>query len=99
MEERRELLRILRANDHLIFKPSFVERVNAAFDTTMAAHAVSPALLYDPSGDPNGLGAHELAEELCQSKGLEYDRKFGRGSQVQSCCNALDKWLAGQQQQ
>ena len=94
MEERKELLRILRDNDHLIFKPSFVERVNAAFGTALVPSAIPLELLYDPKGDPNGMPSFELAESLCASKGLKYDAKHGRGSQVQACCDALDIWLA-----
>lgn len=40
-----------------------------------------------------GISAHELAEDICQFIGAPFDRKFGRGSQLRSCCEAIEAWI------
>lgn len=59
----------------------------------------------DPPGTPKGLtleggrksarglGAHELAMQVCRHFGVAYETKMGRGSQLRYCCDALEAWL------
>jgi len=40
-----------------------------------------------------GLDAQVLAMMLCQSLGVRYESKFGRGSQLRACCDALERFV------
>ena len=40
-----------------------------------------------------GLDAQVLAMMLCNRLGVEYESKFGRGSQLRACCDALENSL------
>jgi len=92
----------LRQHDH-----AFLTKEGAAYfskpfgfaATTYVAHA-NPS---DPKGltldndaeSADGIGAHELAGQICRHVGISYEEKFGRGSQLRACCDALEQWLKG----
>lgn len=38
-----------------------------------------------------GMDAQLLAMRICELLGVSYDEKFGRGSQLRSCCDALEQ--------
>jgi hypothetical protein len=45
--------------------------------------------LKDGATESEGQDAARLAEEICRHLGVEYPEKFGRGSQLRVCCEAL----------
>lgn len=40
--------------------------------------------------EAEGIDAADLAEQICRHVGVKYDSKFGRGSQLRACCDALE---------
>jgi hypothetical protein len=38
-----------------------------------------------------GMDASVLARTVCDVVGVEYQDRFGRGSQLRACCDALEK--------
>lgn len=49
--------------------------------------------LADGATSARGIGAHELAMQVCDHFGVKYEGKMGRGFQLRACCNALEAWL------
>ena len=64
---------------------------------TYVAHANPTALkgltLDNGATSAEGIDAVDLASQICRHVGVKYDEKFGRGSQLRSCCDALESWL------
>jgi hypothetical protein len=43
-----------------------------------------------------GIDAVDLAKQICNHVGVDYDDKFGRGSQLRVCCDALEAWASNE---
>lgn len=93
----KEILQELLENTHTLWAPSFVEKVNDAFGTSIKCHSY----IADGHRNPKGLSLHDkgdvaiglacfdLAPILCSALGVKYEYKLGRGFQVQACVEAL----------
>ena len=92
----------LRKYDHIFLNEKGVERFAKPFGLVARCyeHRATPnepkgLTLKNGAESAVGLGAHELAMEICEHVGVEYEEKFGRGSQLRVCCDALEAWLKG----
>lgn len=47
---------------------------------------------YDGRSEGIGMDAAILAQRICGGLGVKYAERFGRGSQLASCCDALEKY-------
>src|SRR6185369_17300719 len=72
------------------------DNANAAFETSIKAreYRANPrdpkGLTLDNGADKAmGISAYDLAEELCSAFGVRDMEKFGRGSQVRACVDAM----------
>jgi len=46
--------------------------------------------LHDGSKEAEGIDAQDLAMQICDHLDVKYQSKFGRGSQLRACCDALE---------
>ena len=103
MKTKAELLKAvadLRGYDHAFIAPEGAKALAAPFDVVPRTYVehVNPN---DPKGvtfhdgrlEAEGIDAALLAMQICATKHVEYDGKFGRGSQLRACCDALEKWV------
>ena len=89
----------LRNYDHAFLTCEGAEYFSKPFGFT-ARTSVVRANPKDPKGltlddgakQANGIDAVHLAIQICRHVGVEYDEKFGRGSQLRACCDALEAW-------
>jgi len=81
--------------DHCIMSPEYVDECNQLFGMDMKTHVISERWqLDDPEGDNQGLGAHEMAEDICEFYKVSYAPKYGKGSQLAECCKKLLEFFA-----
>jgi hypothetical protein len=103
MQTKAELLKAvadLREYDHAFIDPEGAKKLAAPFDVTPRTYIerVNPN---DPKGvtfndgrlEAEGIDAAILAQQICGALDVDYDGKFGRGSQLRACCDALQKWV------
>ena len=50
--------------------------------------------LHNGAEQARGVDAVDLAIQICAHLGVMYDDKFGRGSQLRACCDALEVWVS-----
>ena len=102
MKDKAELLKAvadLREYDHAFITPEGAARLAEPFDVVPRTYLerVNPN---DPKGvtfddgrqEAEGIDAAVLAMQICNAKHVVYDSKFGRGSQLRACCDALEAW-------
>lgn len=91
----------LRKYDHVFLSVVGVTKISEFFGYTARSwlHKANP-------GDPKGLtlkngatqalgrDATSLAVEICDRFNVPYDEKFGRGSQLRACCDALEAFFS-----
>ena len=90
----------LRRYDHAFLTVEGAENFSKPFGF-IARTSVVRANPEDPKGltldngakSARGVAAHLLAMQICDHVGVDYEEKFGRGSQLYACCNALEKWI------
>ena len=97
-----ELLKLvekLREYDHAFLDTEGALHFSTPFGfkaRTYVAHAdpTEPKglTLHDGAASAEGIDAVDLAKQICHHVGVEYESKFGRGSQLRSCCDALETW-------
>ena len=103
MQTKAELLKAvakLREYDHAFITPEGAERLAEPFDVKPRTY-VEKVDLNDPKGvtfhdgrlEAEGVDAAILAMQICSANNVEYEGKFGRGSQLRACCDALEKWV------
>jgi hypothetical protein len=101
-----EAVRDLRENyDHVFLTPEGAEHFAGVFGVPVHTYLAKDnpddpkGLRLDPTpgGTPRtvakGVGAHELAAQVCRGLGVSFPIKMGRGSQLRACCAALEGWL------
>ena len=102
-----EALEILTGADHGFFSAEGVKKIGDAFGVKLSTYLAKAdpqdfkgLSLYDKKGKPVdkmvGQNAEIVAMELCNKIGLSYQEFYGKGSQLQHCCQVLDRWLAGE---
>jgi len=90
----------LRQYDHVFLSPEGADYFSSAFGFRARTY-VERATPNEPKGltldngatEAEGIAAHVLAEQICQHVGVRYPEKFGRGTQLRVCCDALEQWL------
>lgn len=93
----------LREYDHAFVSPKGAKRLAKPFGVKPTTYLVQ-ANPNDPKGltlddgatEAEGVDAAILAEQICHKLGVNYESKLGRGSQLRSCCDALQKWAEDQ---
>jgi hypothetical protein len=90
----------LRGYDHAFLSPEVAEKLSKpfGFKAITSTHLARPnehkgLTFKNGAKEAEGIGAHDLAMEICDKAGIQYDSKFGRGSQLRACCDALEQWL------
>ena len=99
-----ELLKLvgkLREYDHAFLTKEGAEFFSKPFGFTACTHVVhaNPTApkgltLNNGAESADGIDAVDLAGQICRHVGVKYDEKFGRGSQLRSCCDALEAWFS-----
>lgn len=90
----------LRQYDHAFINPDGAKRLAAPFGVTPRTY-VMKANPQDPKGltldggltEAEGIDAAELGIQICFHLNVDFESKMGRGSQLRSCCDALEKWV------
>ena len=97
-ERRLAGVRDLRQYDHAFLSVEGADHFGEIFGCkirTYAAKATPNVMkgltLSDGAKSARGIDAKDLAIQICDAHGVEYEEKFGRGSQLRSCCDALDQ--------
>jgi hypothetical protein len=90
----------LRQYDHAFLTVEGAEYFSKPFGFTAYTHvekadptAIKGLTLNNGAKQGRGIGAHQLAAQICRHVGVAYEEKFGRGSQLRACCDALEQWL------
>lgn len=52
--------------------------------------------LANGQSEAHGIDAQDLAMQICRHLKVDYPAQFGRGSQLRSCCDALEQWARAQ---
>jgi hypothetical protein len=99
-EERLQAVEDLCQCDHGFLTVEGAERFSKPFGLKPRTY-VAYSNPTDPKGltlddgvkSARGVGAHELAMQICDHLGVKYPVKFGRGSQLRECCSALEQWI------
>ena len=101
-----QVIQELREHDHGFLKGDYAVSLAEAFGFTpdlVTLEADPPGTfkgltLFDDDGKPlpagtkrEGIEAHRLAEQICEHLHVEYPGMYGIGSQLQVCCDALEK--------
>jgi hypothetical protein len=90
----------LRGYDHAFISKEGVEHFSKAFGVKLTAFRHrADAGPKNPKGltlnggakSAVGMDAATLASIVCDSLGVDYAEKFGRGSQLGACCTALEE--------
>jgi hypothetical protein len=91
----------LRGYDHIFLSPDGVEHFAKAFGLegkikAYRAKADPPGTLkgLTLNGDAKeamGMDAQHLAMSICNHLDVPFESKFGRGSQLRACCDALEQ--------
>jgi len=90
----------LREYDHAFINPEGAKRLAEPFGVTPRTY-IERVNLNDPKGvtfddgrlEGEGIDAAILAQQICGALNVDYQGKFGRGSQLRSCCDALEAWV------
>lgn len=98
----RELVGELRNYDHVFLSVEgahyFAEPFGLVAQTYVATatpREPKGLTLADDAQTARGIGAHDLACQICDHLGVNYPHDiFGRGAQLRACCDALEHWLA-----
>jgi hypothetical protein len=90
----------LREYDHAFLAPAGAQYFAEAFGFTAKTYTVEASpnepkglTLHNGAKQAEGIAADRLAIDICCHVGVEYESKFGRGSQLRACCDALEQWL------
>lgn len=97
-----KLVEDLRGYDHAFLNENGVRRFTEPFGFTGSFGTVK-ANPRDPKGltlhggatEAVGQDACVVAQQICHHLNVEYEGKFGRGSQLRACCDALEAYLKG----
>jgi hypothetical protein len=92
----------LRERDHRIVSAKYAKGVAGHFgfvpklDIIQAdpPGAFKGATLKDDAQFVQGVGADDLARQICHHLGVDYDYDGGRGSTLRSCCDSLTAYLS-----
>lgn len=89
-----EILDLLAAQTHTLFTSELLDKVNAAFGTSLLPKNYtadgSPKGLQEPRGTTlQGIAAFDLAPMLCNALDVKYPSMMGRGFQVRACVEAI----------
>lgn len=93
-----EAVETLREYDHAFISPEGVTEICRPFGFMGTTYEATDTSDKDPKGlslpggpgsKARGVDAQDLAIEICERFGVSYDSKFGRGSQLRACCDAL----------
>jgi len=94
-----KLVEALRDYDHAFLTTEGAMHFSKPFGFTArtAVHHANPTqpkgLTLDNGADSaEGIDAADLAQQICRHVGVVYTRTYGRGSQLRSCCDALEAW-------
>lgn len=95
-----EATNMLARCDHAFLTVEGAHAISKPFGYTPQCYTAK-ANPNDPKGltldnganEATGIGAHELAQDLCDFLNLPYRHCFGRGSQLRACCEALQQYL------
>jgi hypothetical protein len=98
-----KLIAELREYDHLFLSPEGAKHFTAPFGFkahtyTMKANPneFKGLTLNNGATEAEGVEADVLAMQICRHLLIPFPSKFGRGSQLRACCDALEAWaLAG----
>jgi hypothetical protein len=89
----------LRQYDHAFLSEEGAQKLAEPFGLTPVTYIAyaSPnepkgLTLHDGAKSARGADAHDLAMQICDHLGVKYQAKYGRGSQLRTCCDALDQW-------
>jgi hypothetical protein len=95
-----QIVNELRDCDHAFLSPEGADHFSKPFGFKAETwiHQASPnepkgLTLSDGAKQAEGIDASYLAQQICRHVGVEYASKFGRGSQLRACCDALEQWL------
>jgi len=102
---KKEAIKALRESDHCFISADGVYDLTKPFGfegSTYVAKAnpqdFKGLTLWDNDGKPvkemEGQDASVIATEIANHLGLEYKEQFGRGSQLRTACNAIEKAIA-----
>ena len=99
MSNMKQVIQELRECDHAFLSKEGVAKFATDFRVTLTPrrhHADPPGTLKgltfkDGAKSAVGMDAAEMAQLICIQLGVDFDPKFGRGSQLRSCCDALAK--------
>lgn len=89
-----EILDLLESETHTLFTSELLDKVNAAFGTTLLPKNYvadgSPKGLQKPKGTAyQGISAYDCSLMLCDALGVKYASMIGRGFQVRACVAAI----------
>lgn len=93
----------LREYDHCFISPEGAKKLSAPFGHQPICY-VEKATPNEPKGltlddgasEAEGIAAEHLAADICRHLKVKFEYKFGRGSQLRACCDALDRWVTQQ---
>jgi hypothetical protein len=95
----RKYITELRDYDHVFLSVEGAQYFARPFGLEPRVYAVEASpnepkglTLADGATSAVGIGAHELACQICEHVGVEYATSFGRGSQLRLACDALEQW-------
>ena len=95
-----EVIDALRQYDHAFLNTEGAHKMSIPFGfraTTFRHFADPPGTfkgltLKGGAKSAFGVDAQHLAIQICDHVGVKYMSKFGRGSQLRVCCDALEEW-------
>lgn len=95
-----EAIRELQQYDHCFLSPEGVKAMGEPFGVSLATrlekdnrHTPKGLRLNGGMTEAEGLGAHILAERICMKENVAYPVLYGRGSQLQVCCQLIEAKL------
>jgi hypothetical protein len=98
IQEKIEAAKSLHSYDHVFMSPEGVKRFADVFEVTLrpyyqkaSPHEIKGLTFPDGREGDTGMDAAYLATSICRQLGIDYPEKFGRGSQLHSCAEALIK--------
>jgi hypothetical protein len=102
IQEKIEAAKLLHSYDHVFISPEGVEKFAKAFEVTLSPYrqranpnAIKGLTFNDGRAEGEGMDAAFMATSICRQLGVDYPEKFGRGSQLHSCAEALTKHFEG----
>jgi hypothetical protein len=104
-ETRIQTVEKLREYDHAFLSVEDAEKLTKPFGFNARTYVATAnpkdfkgLTLRGGAKSAKGIGAHELAMQICDHLGVKYPSRSGRGSQLRDCCDALEQWLNANQE-